>query len=193
MKEEINIQLLLQGCLQGNRQSQRKLYEHFYGYAMNVCLRYSKNQREAAEVLNDAFLKVFTHLDRYDASYPFRAWLRRILINAAIDYYRKHHRVPDPVELTLSADRADEDLPLPQILPGEDVLPLLQKLPPAYRMVFNLHVMEEFKHHEIAEMLGISAATSRSNFLRAKQKLREILLNDASLLAGKNKKTWKIG
>lgn len=192
MREEINIQLILKGCLQSNRNSQRKLYEHFYGYAMSVCQRFSKNKNEAAEVLNDAFYKVFKHLDRYDPTYPFQGWLRQILVNAAIDYHRRHHKMPDFLELPLQADLADDEMPMPQISPDEDMLPILQKLPPAYRMVFILFVMEDFKHHEIAEMLGISVSTSRSNFVRAKEKLRDIILEHNRKKTAKTTVSWKI-
>lgn len=174
-EENINLTLILQGCLRGSRNSQRKLYEYFYGYAMNVCLRYSKNREEAVEVLNDAFLKVFTKLGQYDPEYPFRGWLRRILIHSAIDYHRRNHKHPDNLELLPSADVADEEMPMPAISPDEDMLPILQQLTPSYRMVFTLFVMEGYKHHEIAEMLDISVSTSRSNLLRAKEKLRDII------------------
>ena len=174
-EENLNLTLILQGCLRGNRNSQRKLYEHFYGYAMNVCLRYSKNREEAVEILNDAFLKALTKIDQYDPAYPFRGWLRRILIHSAIDYHRKNHKHAEHLELTALTDVADGDMPMPRISPDEDVLPALQQLTPAYRMVFILFVMEGYKHHEIAEMLDISVSTSRSNFIRAKEKLRAIL------------------
>jgi RNA polymerase sigma-70 factor (ECF subfamily) len=173
---ESELNLLLQGCRRGNRNSQRKLYEHFYGYAMSICLRYSKNREEAAEILNDAFYKALTRLDQFDPAQPFKAWLRRILINSAIDYYRKNYKLPAHLELSAAADVADAEMPLPQIAPGEDLLPVLQQLSPAYRMVFNLFVMEGYKHAEIAEMLSISVGTSQSNLVRAVQKLRALMM-----------------
>ena len=152
------------------------LYEHFFGYGMNIGLRYSKNREEAEEVLNNAFLKVFTHFDKYDPTLPFRTWLRRILINSAIDYFRANQKYPVLLELHTSNDVSDESLPMPHLAPGEDMLPIVQELPPAYRMVFNLYVMEEYSHDEIGELLGISASASRSNLARAKEKLRAMLL-----------------
>lgn len=173
--EELNLTLILQGCRRGNRNSQRKLYEHFYGYAFNICLRYAKNREEAVEILNDAFLKMFINLDKYDAAFPFKSWLRRILINSAIDYHRRNNKLATYLELNAAADVAHEEMPMPALSPNEDVLPILQKLSPEYRLVFNLFVMEDYKHHEIAEMLGISVSTSRSNLARAKEKLRTFL------------------
>ncbi|MDX1942943.1 MAG: sigma-70 family RNA polymerase sigma factor [Saprospiraceae bacterium] len=179
-KGELNLNLILEGCRRGNRNSQRKLYEHFYGYAMNICLRYGKNREEALEILNDGFLKALTNLDKYDPNYPFKGWLRRILVNTAIDYHRKNHKLPIILELSSSADLFEEDMPLSEISPDEDMLPILQELSPEYRLVFNLFVMEDYKHHEIAELLGISVSTSRSNLARAKEKLRAILIKKSA-------------
>ncbi len=178
--EELNLTLILQGCRRGNRNSQRKLYEHFYGYGLNICLRYAKNREEAVEILNDAFLKMFTNLDKYDAAFPFKSWLRRILINSAIDYHRKNSKLATHLELNAGADVAHEEMPMPALSPNEDLLPILQKLSPEYRLVFNLFVMEDYKHHEIAELLGISVSTSRSNLTRAKEKLRTFLEKKSS-------------
>ena len=165
----------LQGCQKGDRNSQRRLYEHFYGYGMSISLRYSKNRDEAVEILNDAFLKAFNHLDQYDAAYPFKPWLRRILINAAIDYHRKNKNLTNNLDLAAAAELAAEEMPLPKLSKDEDMLPILQKLSPAYRVVFNLYVMEGYAHQEIADLLGIDVRTSRSNFLRAAQNLRALM------------------
>lgn len=172
---EINLERILQGCRDGNRNSQRWLYEHFYGYAMSICLRYSKSREEAVEILNDGFLKIFNNLHQYDPGRSFKTWLRCILINTAIDYHRKRHAFPAHLELTAAEALADEEMPMPHLSPDEDVLPILQKLSTAYRVVFNLYVMEGFKHEEIAGMLGISIGTSRSNLVRAKEALRLLL------------------
>lgn len=166
---------VLEGCQKGNLNSQRKLYEHFYGYAMSISLRYSKGRDEAVEILNDGFLKTFNNLDKYDTAYPFKAWLRRILINTAIDYHRKNRSLTMTLDLAAAAELAAEEMPLPKLSKEEDVLPILQKLSPAYRVVFNLYVMEGYAHQEIAELLGIDVRTSRSNFLRAAQNLRALM------------------
>ncbi len=174
----INLQLVIEGCRQGNAQSQRKLYEYFYGYGMSICLRYAKNERQAEEILQDGFLNAFRNLDRYDPDYPFKYWLRRILINAAIDYFRKYRRYHQLfVSAAIDEQEVNDHTEFPGFENDERALPILQKLPPAYRMVFNLYVMEGYKHHEIAEALGISVGTSKSNLARAKAKLRKWLTN----------------
>lgn len=175
IRKKFQLPAVLKGCQVGNPRSQRQLYEHFYGYALSICLRYSAHRDEAVEIMNDAFFKVLTHLEQYDTDYPFRPWLRRILINTAIDYHRRNRNLLVCLELSEGNGVSIEEVPLPKLDPNEDVLPILQKLSPIYRMVFNLSVMEGYKHQEIAEMLGITASTSRSNLVRAKEKLRGLL------------------
>lgn len=174
-KDNLNLELLLQGCREGRRSSQKKLYELFYGYGVNICLRYAKNQSEAQEMLNDGFLRVFTRLHQYDSDFPFRVWLRRVLINAAIDYHRKHKRYNLTHFEENITQLVEDKQSYPDISSNEDVLGIIQQLPPAYRMVFNLYVMEGYKHQEIAEQLNISVGASKSNLSRAKEKLRKIL------------------
>ncbi len=169
-----HLENIIQGCLKGDRLSQRKLYEQFYSLGLNLCLRYARSRDEAREMLNDGFLKVFRKIDRYNPAMPFQPWLRRLLVNAAIDYHHKHHKHPESEEI------ADYKLP-PEavVLPGEmayeDLLKAVQALPPAYRMAFNLHEIEGYKHAEIAEMLNISVGTSKSNLARAKSHLKKSL------------------
>lgn len=167
---------LLAGCLRNHRQSQELLYRQFYGYAMSICLRYAPTRDGALEVLNDGFLKVFTRLEQYDTAQPFKGWLRRILINAALDHYRqevRHHHVEDleRAGLTIVSESADAHSQLAH----EELLGLIQQLSPAYRLVFNLYVMDGFTHDEIAAQLGISVGASKSNLARAREKLRVYL------------------
>lgn len=167
---------LLAGCLRNHRRSQELLYRQFYGYAMSVCLRYAPTREGALEVLNDGFLKVFTRLEQYDPAQPFKGWLRRILINAALDHYRqevRHHHFEDVERagLTIMSESADAHSQLVH----EELLGLIQQLSPAYRLVFNLYVMDGFTHDEIAGQLGISVGASKSNLARARENLRVYL------------------
>ncbi|GAB3641788.1 RNA polymerase sigma factor [Spirosoma arcticum] len=167
---------LLAGCLRNHRQSQELLYRQFYGYAMSVCLRYAPTREGALEVLNDGFLKVFTRLEQYDPEQPFKGWFRRILINAALDHYRqevRHHHFDDVEQAgqTIMSESADAHSQLAH----EELLGLIQRLSPAYRLVFNLYVMDGFTHDEIAAQLGISVGASKSNLARARENLRTYL------------------
>ncbi|WP_089321125.1 RNA polymerase sigma factor [Pontibacter ummariensis] len=165
---------LLSGCLKEDRNAQRKLYKLFYGYAMSICVRYSKDAEEAREVLNDGFLKVFTRLDQYDNRKPFKGWLRRIMINTALDNYRhnlKHYYLSDVEDNSPAA----EDFGAEQQLGYDDLILLIRKLSPAYRAVFNLYAIDGYTHEEIAAMLHISVGTSKSNLAKARANLREAL------------------
>ncbi|GAB3689437.1 RNA polymerase sigma factor [Spirosoma flavus] len=143
---------------------------------MSVCLRYAPTREGALEVLNDGFLKVFTRLDQYDPAQPFKGWLRRIMINAAVDHYRqemKHHHhesVEDVGQMAISeaSDAFSQ-------LAHEDLMALIQRLSPAYRLVFNLYVIDGYTHEEIANQLGISVGASKSNLARARENLRVLL------------------
>lgn len=173
---EQNVQTLIIGCIQGKQESQLKLYKHFYSYGMSLALRYSQDKNEALEVLNDGFLKAFLKIDQYDAEKPFKPWLRRILINAAIDYYRKYHKGKQKNDNFFPQNHAqhthNEAL---ENLAFQDLIKVTQQLSPAYRLVFNLYVVEGLSHKEIAAQLGINVGTSKSNLAKARQKLKSLL------------------
>jgi len=166
--------LLIQGCKRNDRDSQRLLYQHYYTYALCVCSRYSRNLVEAKEVVNDGFMKVFGKIDQYNPDSSFKAWLRKIMIHASIDQFRKElkHQNQYPVEFAHSAftqPEADANLS------HEELIGMVQKLTPGYRAVFNLHVIDGYTHEEIGKLLGISAGTSKSNLLKARENLRKML------------------
>ena len=165
---------LIKACKKGKRASQKELYKLFYSYGMSICLRYSQNREEAQEVLNDGFVKVFSKLEKYDLNLSFKAWLRRILINSAIDYYRKHHKHQHTLEMV--QDQYFDDAPNAlHNLSVQEIMDLVQELSPAYRMVFNLYVIEGYKHQEIAAQLNITVGASKSNLAKARMKLRIML------------------
>jgi RNA polymerase sigma-70 factor (ECF subfamily) len=171
-REQLSI--IIKKCKNNDRDSQRLLYKHFYNYGMTVCLRYAAHREEAKEILNDAFVKVFTKLNLYDPNLSFKAWLNKILVNTAIDYFRKNQSTPQIVDLVHAQhyEVADEAL---QNLSVQEVFQMVNRLSPAYRMVFNLYVVEGFKHHEIAEKLGISTGSSKSNLAKAKMRLKAMI------------------
>ena len=166
--------IVLTGIKQGDRKCQEMLYRQFHSYGMGICLRYSSTREEAVEILNDGFMKVFLKIDQYDTAKPFAAWFRKILINSAINYYKKNIKhnhngldtIPDPP--TYQYDILDQ-------LSYKEIVQLIGDLPLAYRTVFNLYVIEGYKHDEIADLLNISIGTSKSNLSRARANLREML------------------
>lgn len=165
---------LLTGCLNNDRRSQGALYERFYSYALSVALPYCAHEEEAREVVNDAFLKVFTGIGRYDPAFAFATWLRTIVVRTAINRYKSRQNELVIYDLTEGLDIPMEDDFLSKMA-VEDLLRLVQKLPPAYRMTLNLFALEGFSHAEISEMLGISVGASKSNLSRAKAKLKQML------------------
>ncbi|MCB0639970.1 MAG: sigma-70 family RNA polymerase sigma factor [Lewinella sp.] len=170
-KTDGNIRLIIHNCRAGNRAGQRKLYELYFSYGMSIALRYASNRPEAEEILNEGFLKVFTHLDQYDEAYDFRQWFRRILINTAIDYHRKYKKLNSSPAEQVEPDDFDQNAGWDKLL-YDDLLRLIQQLPPRYRLVFNLFALEGLKHHEIAERLNISVGTSKSNYAKARALLQ---------------------
>ncbi|UYQ92857.1 sigma-70 family RNA polymerase sigma factor [Chitinophaga horti] len=177
---------IVDGCRQWKRGSQEELYRQFYGYAMAICLRYANHKEEAVEILNDGFLKVFTHISTYDTSRPFKSWLARIMANTAIDHLRAQKRLLFAEDINKVYDLGSGSDDAIDKLSVDELLTLVQELPPAYKMVFNLYVMEGFQHQQIASMLGISEGTSKSNLFKAKRILKEKIERAASFLKNDN-------
>lgn len=160
--------------MRDDRASQKALYQEFYSYGMGICLRYADNRDEAAEILNDGFMKIFGNLKGFDFNRPFRPWLRKILVNLSINRYHQKQRQVETDEIRNITDESDTE----KILSGisyQEVIDLLQRLPPSYRTVFNLYVIEGYTHEEIAAMLKISVGASKSNLFKAKEKLKKIV------------------
>jgi len=168
-------QKILIKCSRGHSRSQEHLYKQYYAYVLSVTLRFLPNREDAREVVNDVFVKVFTHL-RKEIPDNFAGWLRRIAVHTAVDHYRtsktRKEMLPDlgePAPVAVPEDVFDR-------LNAEDILSLLEKLNETPRMVFILFEIEGYHHDEIAVMLDIESTTSRSHLSRAKAFLRNSLL-----------------
>ena len=174
--KQVICQNLISDAIRGHASAQRRLFADHYSYIMSVTLRYMGSRQEAEEALNDTFLKIFDQLNSFDATLPFKPWIRRIAVNTCIDRLRRIRKNPIWLELSATEDTAfgDVDFEL-----DSDVLiaPLLRDLPPRYRAVLNLYVFEGYKHKEISKLLNISEGTSKSNLARAKVLLKKRLLN----------------
>ncbi len=175
----LNQELLIKGCIEGDRKCQQKLYEAFYGKMMVVCMRYTKDRDEALDVFQDAFIKVFNNLANYGNNGSFEGWVRRIMVNTSIDHIRKNKRLNEMVsineEITASVEDEERGDDLLDKVSFEDVLESVQSLSPAYKSVFNMYVVDGFSHKEISESLGISEGTSKSNLFKAKMNLKKLL------------------
>ena len=170
------MQGIINGCIRKDRSSQYLLYKEFYSYGLAICRRYCLNNDDAADILNTGFLKVFTHIDRYDPDKPFKAWIGRILTNTAIDHYRMNLKFLDHEDIS-SHEHIGHGAAIYDQLAYKDLLSLIQGLTPAYRTVFNLFAIDGYSHDEIAELLQISVGTSKSNLFKARQKLQEKLVS----------------
>lgn len=166
---------LVQDCLASKPAAQERFYKHFYGYIMSIALRYAKHAEEAKEITNDSFIKVFRNLQRYDEQRSLKAWLRRIVINTALDRLRQNKRDLHQVAIDQLKIEAPQESIIDK-LSAEDIINLLRRLSDAQRTVFNLFEIEGFSHEEISQILGIPIGTSKSHLARAKIKLRQLIV-----------------
>ena len=186
-KEEL--QEIVDGCIRGKRKFQKRLFEKYYGKMMAICYRYAKDSDEAQDMVQNGFIKVFKKLDVYNFEGSLEGWIRRIMVNTAIDQIRKNKRNPFLIEDVDRAQNVEEDVPFSteedefySKLKAKTAIKAISELSPAYRTVFNMYVIEGFTHKEIADYLGISEGTSKSNLAKAKQKLRaQLTLKFANL------------
>lgn len=165
---------LIRQCKSGSLKYQEMLYKQFYGYAMGIGLRYSQNRDDALEVVNDAFIKAFNSMASYNIDKPFKAWLRTIIVNTAIDRRRKDLKFQLNIELD-NAVTVSGNVSIIDSLNAQDILNLMKELPPIQLTIFNLYEIDGYNHDEIAGMLGIPASSSRVYLSRAKEKLRKII------------------
>lgn len=180
------------GCALNKRESQKIIYNSFYGYAMAICDRYTNNEEDALEILNDGFLKIFKEIHHYSPAYSdvissFKGWLRKIMVYTAIDHYRKfnkHKMVVDLDQVVIQVPSAGEDAI--DKLSYDEIIRGIQELSPGYRTVLNLFIIDGLSHDEIAEKLGISAGTSKSNLSKARKQLQKILYKQNQVEAAKN-------
>ncbi|CAN5635221.1 RNA polymerase sigma factor [soil metagenome] len=172
---------LIKRCIEWDRKAQNALYNKFCAKMFKVCFQYSKTKEEAEDTFHEGFMKVFENLKHFANAGSLEGWIRRIMVNLAIEKYRKNARLFVVVNIDeneeLLKNYCDDDI-LSQI-EANDLMKYIQNLPTAYKMVFNLYVFEGFKHMEIAEQLGITEGTSKSNLYEAKAILqRQINLNN---------------
>jgi len=174
----MNEDQMVQGCIDGNAITQRNLYDRFSGKMMGVCLRYTTYSEDAQDILQDGFVKVFTKIDSYNQSGSLEGWIRRIMVNTALEWLRKNKALQE----TLNMD----DLQVIHVGYNEtasethanDLLEMVNKLPAGYRSIFNLYAIDGYNHVEIAEMLDISVGTSKSQYARARRLLQKMLSKD---------------
>jgi RNA polymerase sigma-70 factor (ECF subfamily) len=173
---EDDIQAIIRGCLLNDRRSQEELYKRYYPAMMALCLRYARTSADAVEIVNDAYLKVFQQLGRYDpAKGALYTWMRKILINTALDALRKQKMIRYHEMLTATEEEPGIENEAVSKMNGDELLALIRQLPITSCLVFNLYGIDGFSHREISGMLGISEGTSRWHLSDARRKLKEII------------------
>ena len=165
---------LIQGCVAQSRLAQKYLYQRYYGKMMGVCMRYAGNPDDAAEILNQAFMKVFTCIEQYQPTGSFGGWVARIVYNSAIDFIRKNVKYKQVMNFSIERDAPVQADGLNN-LKVEDIMKLVQTLPDASRTVFCMYVIDGYKHLEIADILGISEGTSKWHLANARRELQLLL------------------
>jgi RNA polymerase sigma factor (sigma-70 family) len=184
--------LCTKGCASNDRESQKKIYNSFYGYAMAICDRYTNNQEDSVEILNDGFLKIFKEIHRYRPAYAdeissFKGWLRKIMVCTAIDHFRKNrkHQLVGELDSSIYHLPASNEAAIDKVAYHE-IIKFIQELSPGYRIVLNLFIVEGLSHEEISQQLGISVGTSKSNLAKARKQLQKILFRQNQILIARN-------
>ena len=182
MEKILNI---IEGCAQNDPKCQKWFYEHYFGFGLKTAFRYVYAYDKAIDATNDAFVKIFRNLHSFQNRDPenlekmLMGWIKRIVVNSSIDYMRRESLVPEyrpiPDEVW---DKSHHSQNADNILMYKELVLLVKKLSPAYRVVFNMHIIDGFSHQEIAKELGISVGTSKSNLSKAKAQLQKFMVKD---------------
>ncbi len=165
---------LIKGCIEGEAEMQKMLYDRFSSKMYGVCLRYAENTEDANDVMQEGFIKVYKSLSKFRAEGSFEGWVRRIFVNTSIEHYRKKVKLYNVTEVQENTIE-DTNLDVLDSLATKDILNMVNELSPGYKQVFNMHVIEGYSHKEIAEVLGITEGTSKSQLARAKGVLKKII------------------
>ena len=176
LMQQLNDQELVRGVLQGSQPHQRALYEQYSTPMFRVVLRFAKDRSEAEDMLQDGFIRVFRDLGQFRGDGALGGWIRRIMVNTALSHLRKQRDfIRDTADFTPFENKFRTEEDFASQMDAESLLKLLQKLPPGYRAVFNLYAVEGFSHEEIAEQLGITIGTSKSQLFKAREFLKKII------------------
>jgi RNA polymerase sigma factor (sigma-70 family) len=189
LKPEYTEAEIVAGCVQNNRSFQELLYRQHFAKMMHLCLRYCNGDRERAlEILNDGFLRIFKKINTFEFKGSLEGWIRRLVFHAVSDYFKANKQYIDAVVFeepenthTIQAIPAKENTGLNHLY-FEDILKLVETLPPATREVFRLYAIDGYNHNEIAEQLSISVGTSKWHLSTAREKLKILILDNSNLL-----------
>ena len=181
MPEGHSVIHIVQGCAKADRESQKTFYKMYYGFSMAICMRYCNTKDDAMEVVNDGFMKIYRELYNFKPAYDnyetsLRGWMKSIMVNTAIDHFRKNNKKNFLVDIKDDhLETIDPQETSINKLSYKEIIDIVQRLSPGYRTVFNLYVIDGYKHEEIAKQLNITVGTSKSNLAKAKMNIQKML------------------
>ena len=164
---------LIQRCLKDDAEAQRQLYERYAPKLWPVCLRYAKSRMSAEDIMQEGFIRIYRYLGHYKGEGSFEGWLRRTMVNTAINYYKKNLKQSNERNIDFVYGLKNDDVDAVSKMTADEILSVIRNLPDGYRTIFNLFVVEGYPHKEIAKILGISENTSKSQLSRARVILQE--------------------
>ena len=176
-------QELIKGCKKQERNAQKYLYERYAPVLLGICRRYVKQMEDAEDVLLESFYKILSNIDQYEGKGSFEGWMKRISVNESLMFLRKKHNFNLSIESN-HLEIAGDSIGIEEMLFEQDILEVMDTLPTGYRTIFNLYVIDGLKHREIADELGISINTSKSQLIQAKRKLASLLKKNKIVAAG---------
>ncbi len=176
LEHKYTIEDLIKRCKAAERKAQELLYKHFAAKMLGVCLRYATDRMEAEDMLQNGFIRVFQKINDYRGDGSFEGWIRRIMVHGAIEHYRKHHKMIQLADLEDESNELSVDPIATANLAAKDLMVLIQRLSPGYRIVFNLYAIEGYSHKEIAAITGITEGASKSQLSRARSVLKQQIL-----------------
>ncbi|MCU0460517.1 MAG: sigma-70 family RNA polymerase sigma factor [Bacteroidales bacterium] len=185
-EQELSDLELISRCSEKDVRAQELLYRRYFSFAMSVAVRYTCNEGEAMEIVNDSFMKVLEKTSEFDTARPFRSWYGRIIVNSAVDNYRRNVKHSSHLQISDIEATEEQEPEIDASLSAADILQLFSKLPEQFRVTFNMFEIEGYSHYEIGQMLGITASSSRSNLTRAKKMLRELYIKNFNTVIGNN-------
>ncbi|GAA4095605.1 sigma-70 family RNA polymerase sigma factor [Mucilaginibacter panaciglaebae] len=176
LKPAYTIDELITRSKAGERKAQEMLYKQFASKMLGVCMRYATDRMEAEDMLQNGFIKIFNKLEDYRGEGAFEGWVRRIMIHSSIEYYRKHHKIIQVVDIAEISDVPSANPSAMANMSAQELMVLIKRLSPGYRLVFNLYAIEGYSHKEIAEIAGITEGASKSQLSRARAILRDLIV-----------------
>lgn len=172
---------LIKSCIRGNRKAQYDLYQTNKTYLFGICMRYGKDRAEAEDILQEGFYRILKDLKQFSGTVPLRAWMRKVMVNSALMYIRKHHKLQvSTIDDYVFDTKGPRDVTLLQDDRAKAIIYLIRQLPALQQTVFNLRAIEEYSFKEISELIGGNEATLRSHYLRARKALQELLKKEFS-------------